>query len=209
MFSASIGFETPQSEVDFLRRRLAEEKANTERANAARIEAERRLEAAEKERDVYRVLARRWKTRTQTSPGSSTEDSETIEEAAAAMLLGSRESVSLLGFGNMFRRFRARASAAAAARREESDSESDEEAEQEDNEAFDEDRMEEDDNNGDDMSEDTESGDEEDLSEAASDSFSMSSSHQGSMIDVAARQVKASRSTARTVSLSEDAFLSE
>ncbi|KAG7352756.1 protein-L-isoaspartateD-aspartate O-methyltransferase PCMT [Nitzschia inconspicua] len=199
-------FETPQSEVEFLRRRLAEEKANTERANLARIEAERRLRATEKERDVYRVLARRWKTRLQASSGVGADDTETIEEAASAMLLASREPVSLLGLGNMFRRFRARASS--VGRREESENDSQDD-DDEDETFGDVDRMEEEQNSEDDMSEDTDS-EEDELAEEGSDSFSMASSHQGSTVDATEPHGKARRSESRTVATvslsSEDDF---
>jgi hypothetical protein len=205
------GFETPQNEVEFLRRKLAEERANTERANAARMEAERRCEAAEKERDVYRILARRWKTRLQASSEGAGDDNETIEETAAAMLVGSRESVSLLGLGNVFRRFRARASA--AARREESDDDSNDSDSEEDeeNEAFDtSDRMEEDNGNEDAMSEDTENEEVDSSVDEGSDSYSMASSHQGSTIDanvpLVAKSARSQDRTVATVSLSEDDF---
>jgi hypothetical protein len=108
----SPGFEAPQSEVEFLRRRLAEEQANAERSNLARLEAETRCHLAEKERDVYRLLARRWKSRLNVALGEHDEgnsliEAENIEEAAAAMLLGGRENMSMFGFGGIFRRLRA------------------------------------------------------------------------------------------------------
>lgn len=185
---------------------MAEERANAERANTARLEAERRCQAAEKERDVYRILARRWKTRLQASSGGASDDTETIEEAAAAMLLGSRESVSLLGLGNMFRRFRARASA--AARREESDDDPDDDDEEEEEEvAVDaSDRMEED-NEDDDMSEDSE--EEDSSSDEDVDSFSVASelsTRDESTIDISESGGKKMRPQPRTVSLSEDDF---
>jgi hypothetical protein len=198
----SIGFETPQNEVEFLRRRLVEERANAERANTARLEAERRCQAAEKERDVYRILARRWKTRVQASSGVGADDTETIEEAAAAMLLGSRESVSLLGLGNMFRRFRARASAAAP--REESDDDVSDDDEVGEGALDPTDRMEED--NDDEMSEGTSTGSEEDESDEDVDSFSLASSHQGSVAGVIGSGDNPLRPQPRTVSLSEEDF---
>jgi hypothetical protein len=178
---------------------LAEERANFQRANTARLEAERRCHAAEKERDVYRILARRWKTRVHAS-AVATEDTESIEEAAAAMLLGSRDSMSVLGLGNMFRRFRARTSAAAA--REEADE--DEEEDELGDDALDPtDRMEED--NDDEMSEGTSTGDEEDESDEDVDSFSFSS-HQGSQVGVPGSGDHPLRPQPRTVSLSEEDF---
>jgi hypothetical protein len=59
------GFEPEQSETAFLRQRLLEEQADARRAHQARLEAETRCHAAERERDVYRLLAHRWQTRLQ------------------------------------------------------------------------------------------------------------------------------------------------
>ena len=59
------GFEPEQSETAFLRQRLLEEQADAQRAHQARLEAEARCHAAERERDVYRLLAHRWQTRLQ------------------------------------------------------------------------------------------------------------------------------------------------
>jgi len=57
------GFETPESELDCLRRRLAEEQQAAARAHEARQRAEVRCRQAEEERDVYRILARRYQMR--------------------------------------------------------------------------------------------------------------------------------------------------
>jgi hypothetical protein len=124
----SSGFEAPQSEVEFLRRRLAEERESAEKANLARREAETRCHLAEKERDVYRILARRWKSMLNSTLGRSEENNlgemEDIEEAAAAMLLGGRDPISILGLGSIYRRFRAQA---VALRVEEDEDEEDDE----------------------------------------------------------------------------------
>jgi len=56
-------FAPEQNETDFLKRRLREEKAKTAKAERARREAEARCLAAERERAVYRLLARRWQSR--------------------------------------------------------------------------------------------------------------------------------------------------
>jgi hypothetical protein len=186
---------------------LAEERTNVERANKARLEAERRCHVAENERDVYRILARRWKTRVQSSTGVAADDTETIEEAAAAMLLGSRESVSLLGLGTMFRRFRART--AAAARREESDDDGGDDDVDDDEEVVDDaldpaDRMEED--NDDQMSVGSTTGEEDSESDEDVDSFSLASSHQGSVVGVPGLRDIPLRPQPRTVSLSEGDF---
>jgi hypothetical protein len=143
----SPGFEAPQSEVEFLRRRLAEEQANAERANLARLEAETRCNLAEKERDVYRLLARRWKSRLNVALGEHDEgnsliEAENMEEAAAAMLLGGRENMSLFGFGGIFRRLRA--VQALSFERDEDDSDEDSEANEGMFEQEEGDRMEED-----------------------------------------------------------------
>jgi hypothetical protein len=206
LFIVLIGFEIPQNEVEFLRRRLAEERANVERASKARLEAERRCHAAEKERDVYRILARRWKTRVQASSGVAVDDNQTIEEAAAAMLLGSRESVSLLGLGNMFRRIRARTSA--SARREESDGAGgdDDDGDVGDGALDPSDRMEEDDDEEDEMSEGSSASEEDGESTDDVDSFSLASSHQVSVVGVIGSGDDPLRPQARTVSLSEEDF---
>ena len=61
--SFSIGFEPKQSELDYLKMRLREEQANTERAQQACMEAESKCHVIERERDIYRILARRWQSR--------------------------------------------------------------------------------------------------------------------------------------------------
>jgi hypothetical protein len=191
------GFQTPESEIETLRKRLLEEKAKTAKAELARIEAERKCQLAEKERDVYRLLARRWKSRLIASSGEGDGEAETIEEAAAAMLLGSRESGSLFGIGNMFRRFRYRSSAP------DSDGTENEEEATEPT-----DRMEEDDSEDDDddeMDDDSEEGEE---AGNVDESVAMADDGNDSMVDVAASKakVRSSQATARTVSISEEDF---
>ena len=66
VFSFCTGFEPAQSETAFLRQRLLEEQADAQRAHQGRLEAEARLHAVERERDVYRLLAHRWQSRLQT-----------------------------------------------------------------------------------------------------------------------------------------------
>mmetsp|Transcript_26800 Transcript_26800/g.39653 ORF Transcript_26800/g.39653 Transcript_26800/m.39653 type:complete len:494 (+) Transcript_26800:103-1584(+) len=58
-------FEPLHSNEDFLRHRLKEEEDNCRKAHAARMEAEARCHMAERERDVYRLLARRLQSRMQ------------------------------------------------------------------------------------------------------------------------------------------------
>lgn len=98
-------FDVPMNEVDFLRRRLAEEQANVERANQAKLEAESRFRIAERERDIYKILARTLRSRLHSSllEGSNGSD-ETVEETAAAMLFDEREPLSAFGLGRMLRR---------------------------------------------------------------------------------------------------------
>ena len=105
-------FEAPQSEVGVLRRRLVEEQANSQRANTRRLEAEARCHIVERERDVYRLLARRWQSRLDSllnqRDGDSVSESESVADAAASALLGGREQVAIFDSGGMFRRFRNR-----------------------------------------------------------------------------------------------------
>jgi len=56
-------FEPEQNEAEYLKRRLREEKAKVASAEKARREAEERCHVAERERAVYRLLARRWQSR--------------------------------------------------------------------------------------------------------------------------------------------------
>jgi hypothetical protein len=123
------GFKAPQSEVEFLRLRLKEEQEKSEKANRARLEADARCHLAEKERDIYKLLALRWKGRGRQGSNQrfAEEDGmEQVEEAATAMLLGGRGPLSLIGLRNVFRRFQDPSSAVA------SDEESDESEGEED-----------------------------------------------------------------------------
>lgn len=185
----SSGFEPPINEVEFLRKRLREEQALAERANRARLEAESRCHLAEKERDVYRILARRWKARLNETRGVNGDDSdESIEEAAAAMLLGGREPLAAFGLGHLFRRFRARAEAAAQA---------------DDEEEEDEDELEEDDDDSSAMEEDDLDVDEDDV--AMEDGGDLD---QNDVVEATTTGSSATRSLhqARTVSIAEEDF---
>mmetsp|Transcript_22890 Transcript_22890/g.49874 ORF Transcript_22890/g.49874 Transcript_22890/m.49874 type:complete len:496 (+) Transcript_22890:111-1598(+) len=99
-------FDVPLNEVDFLRRRLAEEQANLERANQAKQAAESRLKFAERERDIYKILARTLRSRVRASSSleGSNDSYETIEATAAAMLWDERESLPTFGLGRVLRR---------------------------------------------------------------------------------------------------------
>lgn len=56
-------FEPPGTHGTYLQQRLLEEQDSARQAHQARVEAEARCHAAQRERDVYRLLARRWQTR--------------------------------------------------------------------------------------------------------------------------------------------------
>lgn len=165
----STGFEPPHSEIEFLRRRLKEEQENAERANRARLEADARCHLAEKERDIYKLLALRWKSR-HSQRADDNGHMEDIEEAATEMLLGGRTSLSILGLGTIFRRFHNQGVAFESSDDDEDDGE---------DASFDEDhtdRMEEDEE----MLEDegNEVGDESSASMASAPSASMASSQE-------------------------------
>ena len=88
-------FEQPRSEECFLRQRLEEERQAVAQANEARLEAEVRLRAAERERDSYRRLALRWKSRLQSvlrSRDRSGEDNVSNVDSAF-MLAGDLDAI--------------------------------------------------------------------------------------------------------------------
>jgi len=103
-------FEPPQSDEDFLRHRLKEEQENCRRAHEARMEAEARCQMAERERDVYRMLARRWQSRIhmllqQQNNTSSAGDTDDINMEDDIMNLNGRETSAIFGLGPMLRGF--------------------------------------------------------------------------------------------------------
>jgi hypothetical protein len=177
-----------------------EEKAKAEKADLARIEAVRKCQLAEKERDVYRLLARRWKSRLNASSGEADGEAETIEEAAAAILLGGRESVSLFGIGHMFRRFRYRASVVNSDGIDEQDDEDIEPTYR-----MEEDESEEDDDDDDDDDEMNEDSEEEEQSNSEHVTNGVSNDP---MVGIS-RSISKIRSQARTVSTVSTASLSE
>ena len=59
------GFSPDQNEVSYLKTRLKEEKDKVSRTNQAKADLEARCQRAERERDMYRLLARRWQSRLQ------------------------------------------------------------------------------------------------------------------------------------------------
>jgi hypothetical protein len=218
------GFERPMDEIEFLRRRLAEEQANTERANEARLDAETRCHLAVKERDVYRILAMRWRSRfnasSSSSSGDRTEDNESIEEAAAAVLFGGRVSLSVLGLGNIFRQIRNRTTVSQNGQHNDEleidhdddvseqdtvdrmdDDEDDDDDDEEDGDVMNEAMEADDSNNREEVDDDDDEDDDDD-----DDSLSMGSDHRISMIDTESSQSKNLRPQVRTVSLAEGDF---
>jgi len=66
-------FAPEHNEADYLRRRLREEKSKVAHAEKKRQEAEERCLVVERERAVYRLLARRWQSRLSTLIGRQQE----------------------------------------------------------------------------------------------------------------------------------------
>jgi len=56
-------FDSEETEMSRTKKRLFEEQSNASKAYVAQLDAERRCLVAEKERDVYRLLAKRWQSR--------------------------------------------------------------------------------------------------------------------------------------------------
>jgi hypothetical protein len=83
--SISLGFEPEENEVTYLKRRLREEKAKSARAEKARREAESRCNAAEREKVVHRMLARRWHNRLNAMLASQQQLGQGENNAAVAM----------------------------------------------------------------------------------------------------------------------------
>lgn len=167
---------------------MAEEQAKTEQANQAKEEAESRYRLAEKERDVYLVLARTLRTRLISTRREESHGTETIEEAAAAMLFGGMGSLSPFGLDRMLRHLRAPPAEG-----------NDEEMGEEGDEQF-EDEMSED---TDDSEEDEEDSDSDDDDDDDDESLSIVSDHQDSTIedDIISKN---RRAQVRKISLSEE-----
>jgi hypothetical protein len=189
------GFETEKSETDFLRQRLAEEQANAQRANERRLEAEARLATLERERDVYRMLARRWQTRYESMmvEGDHDHDEEPAigEEDQEQDLLHAPR----FGFGRVLSRFRSRHGPQAE---ESSSSEEEEDDESEEVEPMEEDNIE-------DMSETMVDG--EDSTSQGSSAFIAAEPIESDVDSTAIQKTAfAYRQQSRTVSISEDDF---
>jgi protein-L-isoaspartate O-methyltransferase len=96
-------FEHPQSELDLLRRQLAEQKQAVQRAQEARLEAETRLRVAERERDGLRLLTTRLQSRLQ-----AVENGEEVDYNASAsrdLETFINDPFLLRGIGALIRRF--------------------------------------------------------------------------------------------------------
>jgi len=176
------------NEVEFLRARLAEEQANLEQANKARQDAEARYRVAERERDMYKILARTLRSRLNrsSSDGSNNSD-DIIEETAAEMMFGGRTSFSTFGLGRMLRLI--------------SQDRSDEEMGEDDNEDFE--FSEEGHDDDDSMSEAMENvaSDDEDDSDNDDESLSDASDHQDTVVN--STSTSSNMRQIRTVSISE------
>ena len=178
------------NEVEFLRRRLAEEQANVESANEAKQEAEMRCMVAERERDIYKVLARTLRSRLNSS---LPEGSEIVDETVAAeRILGRRESSLTFDYGRMFE----------LVARERNDEEMEEDENEDEDE--DEDFLEQDDDD-DDMSDamnDVDS-DGEEASEGDDESLSVAIDDESLILDGNVTMSSGIRSQSRAVSISE------
>lgn len=185
-------FDVPMNEVDFLKRRLAEEQANVQRANQAKHEAETRYRLAERERDIYKILARTLRSRLNSSlPEGSSNSDEIIEETAVELFLGGRESFPTFGLGRMLRLV--------------AEERNDEEMGGDDgNEDFE--FLEEENDDDDDMSEamnDTDGDDEEDSDDDDDESLSVVSDHQNPTVEGNSTMSSGIRFRSRTVSISK------
>jgi len=184
-------FDVPMNEVDFLKRRLAEEQANVHRANQAKQEAETKCRLVERERDVYKMLARSLRSRLNSSaPDRNNNSDEIAEETAAEMILSGRESFSTFGLGRMLQLVAQHSS--------------DEEM-REDGDEYSGFSEEENDDDDDDMSEAMDDIDDDDEEDSDDDeSLSVASDHQNLIVDSNATMSSGIRSQSRTVSISEE-----
>lgn len=105
-------FEAPQSEIEFLRRRLKEEQEKSERATRASLEASLRCRQAERERDMYKLLALRWRGSTRNSSSrvhvendDAATDMPGLDDAIYSLLRG-HDSSSFAGLASLFRSVR-------------------------------------------------------------------------------------------------------
>jgi hypothetical protein len=104
----SLGFEPPPTEIQFLEQRLLEEQETSRKAQLARKVAEERLHIAERERDVYRLLARRWQARLQSVMREQRGEHMDVAADSDEDNVGfhtSREQAVIFGLGAMLRGF--------------------------------------------------------------------------------------------------------
>ena len=174
------------NEVEFLKKRLAEEEAKVERANEARREAEARCRLAERERDVYKVLARTLRSRLNSSLSEgSVRSSEIMEESASEMLLGGRETFLSFSLGQVLRLLS----------RERDDEEMEEDEEEDD------DFLEDDDDDDDEMSDAMDDSDDEE--EASEDESLAAASDDENITPNVNVSISSGIRSHRTVSISE------
>jgi len=117
-YTSRSWFEPTVPDTEILRKRLTEERANVRRANKAKHEAEAKLLVAQRERDVYRLLARRWQTRVQAlaeqmrqnasggtllASGTGEADTDNIEDGRLMLALNGHEQAAIFGLGSMLR----------------------------------------------------------------------------------------------------------
>jgi len=89
-------FESEPPQTEFLRKRVHEEQALASTAQHALLDAQARCYAAERERDIYRHMARRWHSRLQTLLQQRAEQSSS---SSTAPLLMHEDEEHLLGVG--------------------------------------------------------------------------------------------------------------
>jgi hypothetical protein len=85
-------FEQETTTTEFLKQRLVEEQAVTAKAKQAQFEAEARCQIAQRERDVYRLLARRWQSKLQLFLQQQVIPQEDMQDDDARMYFSAQES---------------------------------------------------------------------------------------------------------------------
>jgi len=85
-------FEQETTTTEFLKQRLVEEQAVTANAKLAKFEAEARCQIAQRERDVYRLLARRWQSKLQLFLQQQVILQEDMQDDDARMYFSAQES---------------------------------------------------------------------------------------------------------------------
>lgn len=192
-------FEPVQSEEALLRQRLLEEQENTRKAHQARLEAEARCEMLEHERDVHRLLARRWQSRVQALMAEQPQRTGNIsiddDDGGDVFALTSRErSAAMFGLGTMFRWYQ-------------SDDSDDDDSSDDDDDANDMDAEAAEEQNDEDLIEEDSDDDPDDVDEQAPDLEESEASMSLSSLSSSPRKALALRSSqVRTVSFSRGDF---